>query len=96
MDDLVTWLMVEYAALGILGLVGLVGRIRERSALRRLALHVFTQHPVANLAPPTFTELRAPTWAGWDAGRTLAATDVRGEATGSCRLPSKRGAAEGP
>lgn len=61
MDELVTWLLVvEYAALGVLALVTEVKLARQRAAWRRLVLHVYTQHPIANPAPPTVTELRTP------------------------------------
>ena len=40
----------------------LIQQIRERAAWRRLALLVFTQHPVADLAPPAVAELAAPGW----------------------------------
>jgi hypothetical protein len=62
MSDWSTWLLIEYGALGLLGLAAQVQRMRERAALRRLALMMFTRPPM-NTTPPTLTELRAPEWA---------------------------------
>lgn len=61
----VTWLnwviVVEYAALGIVWLYWL----RERAAWRKLALHVLTQQPIVNLAPPTMIQVGTPDWCSW-------------------------------
>lgn len=61
-----TWwlwvLAVEYAVLGLLGLWVLIRDARERALWRRLALHAFTQHPIANTTPPTCTELGRSDW----------------------------------
>jgi hypothetical protein len=67
-NDLVTWLnwviVVEYALLGVLGLAALAVRLavwlRERATRRRIELYMFTQHPLANLSPPTMIELTRP------------------------------------
>jgi hypothetical protein len=61
-NALVTLLLLEYAALGLVWLYAEVERIRERAAWRRLVLATHTQQPIANLAPPTCTELRRPDW----------------------------------
>ena len=43
----------EMLVLAAVGVYILVGDARQRAAYRRLALHVFTQHPIAETRPPT-------------------------------------------
>lgn len=63
LDDLLLWvLLIEYAAFGLLGIMVLVQRRREHAAWQRLAIYAFTREPIANLSPPTCTQLCAPDW----------------------------------
>lgn len=53
--------VVEYAVLGLMALATAVARARERAALNRIALRVWTRAPMG-LSPPTMTELVRPGW----------------------------------
>lgn len=59
MDDLATWLVWWFLGGVALGIV--IDRARERAFWRRLAVRVFTQHPMST-TPPTVAELHAPSW----------------------------------
>lgn len=55
-------LRLGYGALVVFGLAAIVDHLRWRSAWRRLAIHVFTQHPIVNPTPPSVPELDTPAW----------------------------------
>jgi hypothetical protein len=58
--DALFW--VVYGGIAAVGVYALAERAYRKRAWRRLVVAVYTQHPIANLAPPTVAELRPPEW----------------------------------